>query len=328
MSFREGNGTVSSTRRTINTSKAWALCAATLLIAGCTGTSRPRVVTPPQGAVVLDDLSPRFLAFYDSSVAGRLTPDDRWLVWKRAYGFAAVPPTPFGDTLARRLLDSAWRRYPAVLPRIRRGAAALDVAPEAELKRVVALFGCGERTRVRLVVFVGGFEENAFAFTSRTVPTIAVPLEAGDARRSLLHEFTHAVHRSPGCADIRSGYDQSLSELVISEGLAMRAVEALIPGLPATYYIIADQQWLDTARARRREIMRGIREHVGDRGSATAQRFTFGAGTTGLSREAYYAGWELTGALIRSGMSLHDIAVTPASRLPELILRAIDLLGL
>jgi hypothetical protein len=48
--------------------------------------------------------------------------------------------------------------------------------------------------------------------------------------------------------------------------------------------------------------------------AAAVQRFTFGEGTTGLSREAYYAGWEIVGELIRSGMSFHDIATTPPSR--------------
>jgi hypothetical protein len=211
------------------------------------------------------------------------------------------------------------------MPKIRKGAAALGVSPDAELQRVITLLGCGVETRVRLVLFVGGFEENAFAFTPPGgLPTVAVPLEAGDAQRSIVHEFTHAVHRSAGCADIRSGYDQSLAELVISEGVAMRAVEALLPGHAAVYYIIAQQDWLDSAQARRSAILRGIRDHVADAGAATAQRFTFGGGTTGLSREGYYAGWEVTGALLRTGLSLHEIATTPAIRLPALILQAID----
>lgn len=175
---------------------------------------------------------------------------------------------------------------------------------------------------------MGAFDENAFAFTSPDgMPTIAIPLEAGDARRSLIHELTHAVHRSRGCADIRSGYAQSLAELVVSEGVAMRAVERLLPGRPATYYIIATQDWLERASARRATILRGIGEHLTERSAATAQRFTLGDGTTGLPREAYYAGWEVVGALLRSGMSLHQVATTPPDRLPALVLRGIDRLA-
>jgi len=278
---------------------------------------------PVQATVV--DLSPKFLSFYDSAVAGQLDAEARWSLWKTRYGFAAVPPTPFGDSLARRLLDSAWTRYPDALPRIRTGAAALGISPERELHRVVGLLGCGSETKVKVVVFVGGFEENAFAYSSADgTPTIALPLEAGDASRSLLHELTHAVHRSSGCADIKSGYGQSLAELVLSEGVAMRVVERLLPGHGASYYTNAAPGWLDSATARRAAILRGVREHLTESGGAIAQKFTFGGGTTGLPREAYYAGWEIIGALLRGGMSLRDIATTRPDGIADLVLRGIQ----
>ncbi len=284
----------------------------------------PGTVWPVPARVTVVDLSRKFLAFYDSASARPLDPDARWALWKRLYDFAAVPPTPFGDTLARRLLDGAWDRYPAALPRIRQGAAALGFAPDSVLERVVRLLGCGGDTRVRLVAFVGGFEANAFAFAGpQGEPTIALPLEAGDALRSAAHELTHAVQRSAGCADMKSGYGQSLAELVSTEGIAMRAVERLLPGHPTRYYLAGTQPWLDSASARRGAILQGIREHLTDAGAATAQRFTFGPGTTGLHREAYYAGWEVIGALLRSGVSLHDIAVTPAAGIDDLVSRGL-----
>jgi Predicted Zn-dependent protease (DUF2268) len=303
--------------------------AATMVFFGCAaqhvhGTiAADRQVLPQPGGVTITDLSPRFLAFYDSASAKNLDASERWIMWKRLYGFAAVPPTPFGDSLARRLLDSAWTRYPDSLPRIRKGVASIGVNPDVALGRVVALLGCGQNTRVRLIAFVGGFEDNAFAFSTEGVPTIAIPIEAGDAQKSMIHEFTHAVHRSSGCADFRSGYGQSLGELVVSEGLAMRVAEALVPGRPEYSYVAHKQEWLDTARARRDVILNGIRDHVGDAGAAAVQRFTFGGGTTGLSREAYYAGWEIVGELLRNGMSFHDIATTPPGRFPALIGQAI-----
>jgi hypothetical protein len=278
---------------------------------------------PQPGGVAVTDLSPKFLAFYDSANAARANESDRWTLWKRLYGFAAVPPTPFGDSLARRLLDSAWSRYPDSLPRIRKGVAALGADPSLQLRRVISLLGCGENTHVRLIAFVGGFEDNAFAFAIAGVPTIAIPIEAGDPLKSMVHEFTHAVHRSSACADFRSGYGQSLGELVISEGLAMRVAQALVPGRAEYTYVAHRQEWLDTARLRRNAILDGIRDHVADTGAASVQRFTFGEGTTGLSREAYYAGWEIIGELLRSGMSFHDIAITPPTRFPVLIRQAV-----
>src|ERR1700680_807690 len=287
------------------------------------GAPAPGRQTSTKPGVAVTYLSPLFLAFYDSANAARLDASDRWIMWKRLYGFAAVPPTPFGDSLARRLLDNAWTRYPESLSRIRKGVASFGVNPDVELGRVVSLLGCGQNTRVRLIAFVGGFEDNAFAFSTDGVPTIAIPIEAGDAQKSMIHEFTHAVHRSSGCADFRSGYGQSLGELVLSEGVAMRVAEALVPGRPEYSYVAHKQEWLDTARARRNTILNGIRDHVSDAGAAAVQRFTFGEGTTGLSREAYYAGWEIVGELLRGGMSFHDLATTPPARFPALIGQAV-----
>jgi hypothetical protein len=41
-------------------------------------------------------------------------------------------------------------------------------------------------------------------------------------------------------------------------------------------------------------------------------------------REAYYAGWEIVGQLLRSGMSSHEVATAPAARFPDLMERAIS----
>jgi hypothetical protein len=273
------------------------------------------------------DLSPKFLMFYDSAVARHLDPDARWALWKRTYGFAAVPPTPFGDSLARRLLDSAWSHYPDSLSRIRRGVAALGVSPGVELQRVITLLGCGTGTKARVVAFVGGFEDNAFAYSSKDgLPTVALPIETGDARRSVDHEFTHAVHRSSRCASITRGYDQSLAELVVSEGIAMRVVQALEPGHPDIYYVNGKQSWFDSAQAHQAAILRGVREHLTEAGVPVVQRFTFGNGTTGLRREGYYAGWVIVGALVQHGVSFHEIATTHPDKIPALLLRGMDLL--
>ena len=304
------------------------IATATVLLCGCARQTAYRTVasdrpTSSQPGVKVTDLSPRFLAFYDSATATTIDAAERWLMWKRLYGFAAIPPTAFGDSLARRLLDDAWPRYPGAIPRIREGVASFGVNPDVQLNRVVSLLGCGQDTRVRLIAFVGAFEDNAFAFSTDGIPTVAIPIEAGDPEKSMIHEFTHAVHRSHSCADFKSGYGQSLGELVISEGVAMRVVQELVPGHPEYYYVAHAQDWLDTARARRNAILDGVRDHTADVGPEAVQRFTFGKGTTGLSREAYYAGWEIVGELLRSGMSFHAIATTPPARFQALIGNAV-----
>jgi hypothetical protein len=254
------------------------------------------------GRVVVIDMTPKFLAFYDSASARNADTETRWELWRRLYNFAAVPPTPFGREMARRLLDSAWARYPAALPRIRQGLAGLGASPDVILDQVTRLLGCGDTVRVGLRVFVGGFEGNAFAYNAADgTPFVAIPVEAGDAKLSMAHEFAHAVHRSSACAGFPPGYQQSLALLVLSEGVAMRVTERLIPGYPATYYLHGSAEWLVSAQARRAAILQGVREHLRQSDEATVQRFTFGTGTSGISREAYYAGWEVTGALLRMG---------------------------
>lgn len=274
--------------------------------------------------VEIVDLTGRFLAFYDSARLRHADPETRFQLWRRLYGFAAVPPGPFGDSLARRLLDSAWTRYPAATATIRKGAAGLGISPDSALARVLGLLRCGESVKIRLTVFVGGFEGNAFAFGVREGRSgIAVPVEAGDPARSLIHEFTHAVQRA-GCASFRSGYGGTLAELVVTEGLAMRVVQAALPGHDDEFYTAAAPGWLAEARARRAAILMGVRAAVEDSGADVWGRFTFGSGATGLSREAYYAGWEAVGEMLREGMSLHEIATLNPAEYASVLRRVID----
>src|SRR5206468_10203555 len=128
----------------------------------------------------------------------------------------------------------------------------------------------------------------AFAFGVRGGKyNIALPVEAGNSARSMIHELAHAVHRG-GCAQFPTEYGQSLAELVVSEGLAMRVVERALPGHDAEFYTAAAPSWLAEARRRQAAILNGIEAHLTDSGAAVVQRFTFGEGSTGLSREAYY----------------------------------------
>jgi hypothetical protein len=274
--------------------------------------------------VEIVDLTGRFLAFYDSANRRHADPDTRFQLWRRLYGFAAVPPGPFGDSLARRLLDSAWGRYPAALEIIRKGPAGLGIAPDTALARVLGLLQCGASVKLRVTVFVGGFEGNAFAYgVSDGRSNIAVPVEAGHPGRSLLHEFTHAVQRA-GCAPFRSGRGGPLAELVVTEGLAMRVVQAALPGHDDEFYTAAAPGWLAAARARRAEILAGVGAALADTGGAVWNRFTFGTGATGLSREAYYAGWELVGELLREGMTLHEVATLNPAEYVGVLRRLID----
>jgi hypothetical protein len=276
------------------------------------------------GRVEIVDLTGRFLAFYDSATARHADPDLRWQLWRRLYNFAAAPPTPFGDSLARQLLDSAWTKYPAALATIEQGPAGLGISPDSGLERVLGLLKCGDSVKVRVTVFVGDFEGNAFAAgVTNGRSNIAIPVEAGNHVRSLIHEFTHAVHRA-GCAPFRPGHGGSLAELVVTEGLAMHVVQAALPGYDDEFYTAAAPGWLAAARTRRTEILAGVRAHLNDSSPDVWRRFTYGKGVTGLSREAYYAGWEVVGAMLRDGRSLHEIATLRPSEYATVVGGVID----
>jgi hypothetical protein len=49
---------------------------------------------------------------------------------------------------------------------------------------------------MRVIVYVGEFDNNAFSFKQDGKPIVAIPLEMSTARRELAftHEMTHAVH--------------------------------------------------------------------------------------------------------------------------------------
>ncbi len=272
----------------------------------------------------VDDLTPRFLAFYEAAQAEYADADRRWQLWQEHDGFAAVPPTPEGQALARRLLDQAWPHYPGVLDRIKAGAPGMVPAPEPILREVARLLGCDRLLTVRLVVFVGALEGNAFSAVKDGVPIVSVPVEQDPEQRALVlpHEFTHAVHITT--AGLPGTWERRIAQLVLEEGLATRTTAALVPGRPQDAYVEAalasgTPGWFWQCTERETAILGGIREHLADGSSEAVARFTFGGGTTGLEREAYYAGWVVVGHLLDQGWTLATLAKVPEEGMVDLV---------
>ena len=72
------------------------------------------------------------------------------------------------------------------------------------------------------------------------------------------------------------------------------------------------------------QILNGIKENMTVNTADAISKFTFGTGTTGLNREAYYAGWVVVGELERQGLSLSKIARASPKVIIELVKKAID----
>jgi hypothetical protein len=273
----------------------------------------------PRATVV--DLTPRFLNFYEA--AQGLEPESRFALWRERYGFAAVPPTPQGQERARRLLDEAFDRYPQAMDRIRAGAAGMALDPQAALDEVAALLGADRAFEVEVIAFVGGFERSAFTFRGR-VPAVAIPVEQDADFQNLVgrHELVHAVHIE--IAGLSGAWERSVAQLILQEGLAMRATQAMMPQIPDQEHISSRGDWFEQAMAKRVDILAHARPVLEAADSATVARMAIGPGPAGLRREAYLAGWILVGRLLEEGWSFPQLARVPAEDMPQLLRGAID----
>lgn len=273
--------------------------------------------------VEIADITPRFLAFYE---AARGAPDAnaRFALWSEHYGFAAVPPGPRGEELSRRLLDRGWPRYAAAMPLIRRGAALFGNEPIETLRAVARILEAEGPVTVRLTAYVGAFDDNAFS-SGGDPPNIAFPIEMAERQRRLImtHEFTHAVHIK--VAGLSGGWERSIAETLLQEGLAVHVARELNPGLGTlAAYIQHRPGWWAGLSARRTEVLRGVLPVLAQKDGETVFRFTMGQGTTGNEREAYAAGWWVVEHLRRRGMSLARIARIPEGEMVGIVTGAIN----
>jgi Predicted Zn-dependent protease (DUF2268) len=267
------------------------------------------------------DLCPQFLDFYQAAVGA--DPATRWKLWGERYGFAAVPPTPQGKELAHHMLDAAWPRYAKILPLIRQGAASVEPKPQEVLRKVAVLLALDRPYSMQVTVYVGAFDNNAFSFRQGGKSIVAIPLEMNNKRRELVftHEMTHAVQLE--IAGLAGGWERSIAETVFLEGLAMHAVEALVPGHEAHEYVDSDPAWFSAAMAKSREILAGILPELEKSDSNTVTRFTYGQGTTGTIREAYVAGWIVIGDLLQQGKSFPELARIRSADMPAITRSAV-----
>jgi hypothetical protein len=300
--------------------------AVTLTAAAQVPSSVATGAAPADITLTVTDLTPKFLAFYDAVEREQAGPERRWELWKELYDFAAVPPTEEGQAMARALLDKAWLRYPSLLAQIRAGAAAMSPKPEGTVRAIAELLRPQKPATVRLLIFVGGFEENAFTAAQNAGITVALPVEMSPEQRALVmtHELTHAVHIAMG--SFSGGWQRSIGTTVLTEGLAMRVTQKLFPSRPDKDFVEMSPGWLAQAKERRTEILRNIRPHLLSDKNEDLMRFTMGRGPTGLEREAYYAGWEVVGHWLAQGMSFAEIARIPENEMPKRVGEAIDAL--
>jgi len=292
------------------------LCTA-LLASGC-------ATRPPDAAHVLDidNRVSKFETFYADATAKPVAADARFKLWQDEDGLAAVPPGPDGDAMARRLLDAAWSRYPALVPQLPALTKTADDEGRESFQKVNALLATeGVPIHTRLILYVGQFDNNAFTMPSMggKPVTVLMPVENAILKIALAHELTHSVHIQ--LAHVQNSFGAPVGETMFLEGLAMRTSQAAVPGLDEKAYTQIDpnDHWLANCYAKQDAVLKGIAADLANSGQEIGMKYTFGQGNTGMQREAYCAAWIVMGKLIASGKTLPELARVPEDRMVDTI---------
>jgi Predicted Zn-dependent protease (DUF2268) len=278
-------------------------------------------------AVEIDDRVPAFVRFYTHATAVPRDSTARWLLWRSEYGIAAVPPGPEGDAMARTLLESAWPRYPPLIVSLPLLESQAKSTAEDVFAKTNTLYATGAAPiRTKLVLYVGQFDNNAYTIPSMSgnPVTVMMPVEAEHVQLLLAHEIAHSI--SMQLAPIRNSFGGPVGETVFLEGLAMRTAQKTVPGLPDTAYtqMADDTDWLSRCLQSKRVVLAGIELDFDKADRASAVKYTFGAGNTGLRREAYCAGWILVGRLLETGWTLPELARIPEDKILTTIRQAAE----
>ncbi|TFE01527.1 DUF2268 domain-containing putative Zn-dependent protease [Jeotgalibacillus salarius] len=262
------------------------------------------------------NMVPKFLRFYEEASKTGIDADVRWRLWQEHYNFAAVPPGEEGQKMARELLDQAFSKYAEHVQDLK------DWNPETSklertLKAIKEIMGYHQPVNLTVIYFVGGFEKNPFVAPYGEGVAVCLPVEGGESDIFLAHELTHIVHAQT--AGLTPSWERTIGSTVMQEGLATRISEYYVPGEPEGKYIEHQDGWLEACRERHSDILNGIIPFLDDQSADTVSRFIFGTGTTGLRREAYYAGWDIVGKLLEHGVTFEELAHIAEEKIPVYI---------
>lgn len=253
------------------------------------------------------NLVPKFLKYY--SIAKKANKSERYLLWKKHYNFAAVPPGEKGEQLAEKMLKEAWNKYDQIVP------ALNEWSPDSKnllehLSSVKQALGYNKRLDFVLVFFVGSFEGNAFATPySDNKVALCFPVETQINDVVLVHELIHLVHSET--ANFKMQWERSVASIIMTEGLATQLSKYLVPGYQDELYIeFQKNDWLQECRRNETQILKGILPDLKEKDSEKVFKFTMGTGTTGIEREAYYVGWRVIESMLGEGWSFLEIGQT------------------
>jgi hypothetical protein len=275
----------------------------------------------------IDNRVSKFELFYAQATAKPIDPNLRFALWQKLDGIAAVPPGASGDAMARQLLDSAWERYPALVPRLSKLTSHVVQMANELFEGDNKLLGTqAERIHSRLILYVGQFDNNAYTIPSMAgkPPTVLMPVENVNLKLALAHELAHSIHLQ--LAHVNNSFGAPVGETIFLEGLALRTAQREVPGLTDAAYIEmpGEHGWFSNCTAKSAVIIQKIAGDLEKKGEDIASKYTFGEGNTGMSREAYCAAWFIMGELLSTGRTLPELARIPEDKMVAIIRTAIE----
>lgn len=146
---------------------------------------------------------------------------------------------------------------------------------------------------------------------------LCLPIETEVTDIILFHELTHIVHKKT--AGLENFWERPVGTLILEEVLATRISKYFIPKKRDEEYIEYSEGWLAHCKNNTYEIIKGVLSYLNDSSPESIMKFTFGDGTAGFEREAYYTGWVLVEALLDKGVSFEDMASVPKEQMPQYV---------
>ncbi|MGX4687368.1 hypothetical protein JNUCC83_10915 [Vagococcus sp. JNUCC 83] len=165
---------------------------------------------------------------------------------------------------------------------------------------------------IKIVYFVGFFEDNPFVTTDVNGKLcVCLPIENNSdeefQRIQLYHELTHIYHSK--LSNTSFSYEQSLSFLILQEGLDLRMSEKMVPGYMDSKYVSHQNGWYEKIVRYRNNIISGVIPDIHENDTEILYKYTMGKGNTGYEREAYYIGWILVGKMLDDGYSFRELMI-------------------
>jgi len=269
--------------------------------------------------IEVKNLVPKFLDFYKKAVG--CNEETRFELWKKHYGFAAVPPGEEGAQLAKQQLEAAWDKYEKVIPFLEQWSPDTEKI-QRYLSKIKSVLEYNESVDVVLLFFVGAFEGNAFvAPYGENRIAVCLPIENGENEVVITHELIHLVHGS--LTGSTMNWEHTVASLVLQEGLATQLSRYLIPGYQDEVYVEHQEGWLQECYKDADQILHGIKPYLQECSAESSFQFTMGNGTTGKVREGYFAGWKLVGDMIEDGWTFSDIARIKEADMADVLMRYI-----